>query len=216
MKIIRGIVGRRSRQRIIVMGVAGVVVGLVVSALVGGEYGPVAGWAAACLVYLVWTVPVAIRADGDATRDHATEEDPDRPVADMLVLLAGVVSLGAVGLLLFGGQSGSADERAATAGLAVVSIGLSWLLVHTLYTMRYAYQYYQDPVGGIDFNQDEPPRYRDFAYLAFTVGMTFQVSDTDISDGEIRYRLLLHMLLSYVLGAVVIAATVNLVAGLAR
>jgi uncharacterized membrane protein len=134
----------------------------------------------------------------------------------MLVLLAGVISLGAVGLLLFGGQSGSADERAATAGLAVVSIGLSWLLVHTLYTMRYAYQYYQDPVGGIDFNQDEPPRYRDFAYLAFTVGMTFQVSDTDISDGEIRYRILLHMLLSYVLGAVVIAATVNLVAGLAR
>ena len=87
-------------------------------------------------------------------------------------------------------------------------------MVHTTYTTRYALLYYTGKPGGIDFNQGEPPAYVDFAYLAFTLGMTYQVSDTDLQTRPIRATALRHALLSYLLGAVVLATVINLVAGL--
>jgi uncharacterized membrane protein len=66
----------------------------------------------------------------------------------------------------------------------------------------------------VDFNQTEPPQYRDFAYLAFTLGMTYQVSDTNLTSSTIRREALRHALISFVLGVVVLAATINLVATL--
>ena len=68
--------------------------------------------------------------------------------------------------------------------------------------------------SGIDFNQDEQPTHGDFAYLAFTIGMTYQVSDTDLKTRTIRGTALRQALLSFVLGAVILATTINLVAGL--
>jgi uncharacterized membrane protein len=92
---------------------------------------------------------------------------------------------------------------------------LSWFLVHTIYTLRYAVLYYADPARPVDFNQKAPPKYTDFAYLSFTVGMTFQVSDTDLQSSAIRVATLKHMLVSYLFGAVILAGVVNVVAGLA-
>lgn len=83
-----------------------------------------------------------------------------------------------------------------------------------MFTLRYALLYYRGRDGGVDFNQDDPPRYTDFAYLAFTVGMTFQVSDTDLKTHTIRATALRHALLSYLLGSVILATTINLVAGI--
>ncbi|HXL15932.1 MAG TPA: DUF1345 domain-containing protein, partial [Streptosporangiaceae bacterium] len=74
--------------------------------------------------------------------------------------------------------------------------------------------YYEVPEGGVDFNQDEQPCYRDFAYLALTVGMTFQVSDTNLRTTAIRATALRHALLSYLFGTVILAATINLIAGI--
>lgn len=74
--------------------------------------------------------------------------------------------------------------------------------------------YSADPEGGIDFNTPDPPAYRDFAYLALTVGMTFQVSDTNLQSRDMRSTALRHALLSYLLGAIILAAAVNLIAGL--
>jgi len=102
------------------------------------------------------------------------------------------------------------------AALSLASVALAWATVHTLFTTRYARLYYTGPDGGIDFNEADPPRYADFAYVAFTIGMTFQVSDTDLRTDEIRRTALRHALLSYVFGVVVIATTINLVAGLGR
>jgi uncharacterized membrane protein len=86
-----------------------------------------------------------------------------------------------------------------------------------VFTLRYARLYYLNESGGIDFNQgDELPAYVDFAYLAFTLGMTYQVSDTDLKTRTIRATAPRHALLSYVLGAVVLAITINLVAGLSH
>jgi uncharacterized membrane protein len=100
--------------------------------------------------------------------------------------------------------------------VGVGSVAAAWLMVHTIFTVRYALLYYTDSAGGINFNQSEPPAYADFAYVAFTIGMTYQVSDTDLKSRAIRRTALRHGLLSYLLGAVILAATVNLVAGLGR
>ncbi|MBV8982235.1 MAG: DUF1345 domain-containing protein, partial [Acidimicrobiia bacterium] len=90
---------------------------------------------------------------------------------------------------------------------------VSWAVVHTVFTLRYASLYYANG-GGIDFNEDDKPNYRDFAYLALTIGMTYQVSDTDLQTKPIRHTAIRHALLSYVFGAVVVAMVINVVASL--
>ncbi len=181
------------------------------------RYAPSVGWAAASLVYLIWVWLVIGRMDAERTRAHSTREDPAKTIADTILIVASVASLAALVLIL--GQAKNAPPLAkdAMAALGVASVALSWFMVHTLYTLRYAAMYYTSTAKTkpIDFNQDEPPRYVDFAYLAFTLGMTFQVSDTDIRSGALRAAILRHMLLSYLFGAVILAGAVNLVATLA-
>jgi hypothetical protein len=93
---------------------------------------------------------------------------------------------------------------------------VSMVFVHTVFTLKYACLYYSGRAGGIDFNEAEPPQYSDFAYLSFTIGMTFQVSDTNIESKQIRRTALRHAWLSFPLGVVIISASINLVAGLAK
>jgi uncharacterized membrane protein len=102
------------------------------------------------------------------------------------------------------------------AGLALFSVFVSWTLVHTVFTLKYARLYYTGLAGGIDFNETGAPDYGDFAYLSFTIGMTFQVSDTNIESKQMRRTALRHAWLSFPLGAVIIATTINIVAGLAK
>jgi uncharacterized membrane protein len=130
------------------------------------------------------------------------------------VLIASVASLAAVGLVLVHAGAARGAQQSLMAGLGVGSVGLSWFTVHTLFTLRYARLYYTGEDGGVNFNQDAPPRYLDFAYLAFTIGMTFQVSDTELQSPAIRHSALRHALLSYLFGAVILATTINLIAGL--
>jgi uncharacterized membrane protein len=94
-----------------------------------------------------------------------------------------------------------------------VSVALAWMSVHTVYVLRYARLYYSPPDGGIDFH-GERPDYADFAYLALTIGMTFQVSDTDLTGKRVRRSALHHALLSYVFGTGIVAITVSSVAAL--
>ncbi|MEP6759465.1 MAG: DUF1345 domain-containing protein, partial [Actinomycetota bacterium] len=99
--------------------------------------------------------------------------------------------------------------------VAVITVVFSWLAVHTIFTLRYAHLYYHEG-GGIDFHDNKEPNYRDFAYVAFTLGMTYQVSDTNLTSRPIRAAALRHALLSYVFGITVIAMTINVVASLIR
>ena len=103
---------------------------------------------------------------------------------------AAVASLTAVGVVLFGAGGEAGAAKYVQAGLALASVFVTWTLVHTVFTLTYARLYYSERPGGIDFNESEPPQYSDFAYLAFTVGMTFQVSDTDIRTKRIRRAVL--------------------------
>ncbi|GIT80128.1 hypothetical protein LLS1_17970 [Leifsonia sp. LS1] len=202
-----------SRARMIVALAAGVAVGVVVGLLDAWHYAVIAGWAGACVVYIVWVWTTVWRLDGAQTRSHATLEDPGRRVTDWLLLFASVASVVAVVYIVVDARHLKGAPQLVVALLAVLSVALSWVLVHTVYTLRYARMYYRKD-GGVDFNQKEPPRYSDFAYLAFTLGMTFQVSDTNISSSYIRRAILRHTLLSYLFGSVILATTVNLVAGL--
>ena len=149
--------------------------------------------------------------DASTTASHATREDPGRAISDLLVVIASLASLGAPVSLLIEAR---ASERITIAMLAVMSVALSWALIHTLFTLRYASMYYHGPDGGVDFNQAQAPNYGDFAYLAFTLGMTFQVSDTTLQTHAIRMAALRHALLSYLFGTIILATLINLVAGL--
>lgn len=199
-----------------VMLAVGVVVGLAVGSLGFWIYAAVVGWAASCLVYNVWTWAIVWRMGPDQTKRHASREDPSRTTSGMLLLTASVASLVALVFVLAQAKSSSPGQKAILASVAIASVVLSWLLVHTIYTLRYAVLYYADPSKPIDFNQGQPPRYTDFAYLAFTVGATFQVSDTNLQSSAIRAAALKHALLSYLFGAVILAGAVNVVAGLSE
>jgi uncharacterized membrane protein len=194
--------------------VFGALVGIATGLLTGDwELGLLAGidGATAFWVARVWR---RIRPlDSDQTAALAQREDPSRATADLLLLTAAIASLVAVGLVLVRAAH-AASGRDVLIAFGLVSVALAWLLVHTLYTLIYARLYFDGDDGGVDFNQDERPTYRDFAYLAFTIGMTFQVSDTDIKERAIRAAALRHALLSYVFGTGIVATTVNLVATL--
>jgi uncharacterized membrane protein len=200
---------------LIVCFAVGVIACLVTWSTGGLEYGPAVGWDGAAAAFLVWTWIVIWPMGSADTAAHATREDPGRAVGDPLLLTAAVVSLAAVGFFLLKASSGDGAERDVLAGTGVVTVALSWLVVHTVFTLRYAKLYYTGHDGGVDFNQSIPPQYSDFAYLAFTIGMTFQVSDTDLETRAVRAVALRQALLSYLFGAVILATTVNLVAGLA-
>ena len=206
---------RQARTRYVVMGVVGVVVAAIVVAV--GQYGiaAAAGWSAACIVYLVWIWTTIGRMDAPTTKAHAYREDPTRTMSDVLLVLASLASLVVTVFVLVLTSRARGAESDILGAVAILSVVLSWLLIHTLYTLRYAVLYYSGSQGGISFNQDEPPAYGDFAYLAFTIGMTFQVSDTNISTSVIRMAAIRHALLSYLFGAVILATLVNLVAGFA-
>ncbi len=204
---------RHSIIRVVIMLVAGSAAAAVTVALGHWQLAPTIGWSIAALLYSAW-VWIAIHGfDAAQTESHASREEPNRSVADGLVLLLGVASLASVAFVLIPAASSSGVERGLLAALALVSVALSWVLLHTLFTLRYARLYYVHD-GGIDFNQDEKPRYGDFAYFSFTLGMTFQVSDTNIGSSVIRATVLRHSLLSFVFGSVILATTINLVAGL--
>ena len=194
------------------------VVGIVVAVLIGSfnsfSYALVSGWAAACVIYIVWVWIVVWGYGPDETVAHAQREDPGRGLSDVLLLVASVASVVAIVVILVQAHLLHGYERGALAVLAVVSVALSWILVHTLFMLRYAQLYFEDDSRPIDFNEKATPQYSDFAYLSFTLGMTFQVSDTNISSVRVRKTILRHTLLSYVFGTVILATTINLVAGL--
>ena len=204
--------GASAATRLATATVAGACAGMLVALPDSWQIGTLAGWDVAAMVYVAWTT--IWRLNAAATARLALREDPGRAVADALVLVASVASVLAVALAIAAGRAGGTGTRDLRAALAVVSVALSWSVVQTVFTSHYARLYYSRPVGGIDFNQEAPPRYSDFAYLAVTVGMTFQVSDTDLETATLRAAALRQALLSYLLGAVILATTINLVAGL--
>jgi uncharacterized membrane protein len=193
----------------------------VTAAVIAAFFGPwqltiLIGWDIAAIVMLATIWGSVVRFSAAQTRDFAIAEDDTRAGTQLTLLGAAMVSLLGVAAAFLKGNQGDRSLEALLEGMGVVTIACSWALVHTVFALRYAHLYYRnEPPGGIDFKMGTvAPDYRDFAYTAFTVGMTFQVSDTDITSQDMRRAVLRHALLSFLFGAVILATTVNVVAGL--
>jgi uncharacterized membrane protein len=171
------------------------------------------GWDVAGAVFVAWVLVSTRGKDAAQTRAMAVMEDNSRVAADAILIGASIASLVGVALALV--KAGGEQNPAHTliTALAFLSVVVSWTSVHTVYTLRYARLYYQAG-GGIDWHSGEPPDFGDFAYIALTLGMTFQVSDTDINSKAIRKTALRHAVLSYLFGVVILATTINVVASL--
>jgi uncharacterized membrane protein len=177
---------------------------------------PLLGWCTGALLILVWVWRISWPQDHEGTRRLAREERVSRTTDDLVVggSLASIVAV--VLALIESSQEPGSAVSAALAILAVLAAMLSWALVNTVYALKYARLYYLDEHGGIDFHQENPPAYSDFAYLAFTVGMSFAVSDTEPTSTAVRRKALPHALLSYFFGTVILAVAINLVTNLAQ
>jgi uncharacterized membrane protein len=194
----------------------GVVAGAVASLFMPISASILLGWDVAVLIYLAWTWGAVQGLDPEVTAQLAKREDPSTPVADLVVIGAGTAMLAAVGFALAKAGEATGGMKAYLVTLGLVSVVLSWAVVHTVFALKYARAYYSEPAGGIEFNENEPPNYIDFAYYAFTIGMTFQVADTNITSRAVRRTTLHHALLSYLFGAVLLGLVINVVATLLK
>jgi uncharacterized membrane protein len=206
-------------RRAVTVLIAGLIVVLALLPFVPWGMALVVGWDAAALTFLLTTWPIIVRTDGSRAAQLAAREDDTEGSARALLVGASVASLLGVGyaLILAGRSTGA--ERVLLIGGAVLTVMLSWTVMNTVYTLRYADLNFRSTPGGIAFgDQDGPeqPGYRDFAYVAFTIGMTYQVSDTTLRDPRIRRSVLAHAILSYLFGVVIVAGSVNLISGLVR
>jgi uncharacterized membrane protein len=201
--------------RRVIVGAALGGVALVIALLAGASWSVavLCGFDAAALVFVAWVWFSVWGADPAATARIARTEDASRVAAESVLLGAGAASLVAVAFTLAQAGNATAPDRGLLTALTVGSVALAWTSVHTVHLLQYARLYYSPPEGGIDF-QGEAPGYSDFAYLALTIGMTFQVSDTDLMAKRVRRVALHHALLSYLFGTVIVAITVSAVAAL--
>jgi len=173
-------------------------------------------WGVTALLIGLAIWPRILRMNAEQTKANARDEDFSRTTGDLVLLVASVASLVAIFYLVDEAGKRHGAARVTLAVFAVAVVVLSWLLVQTVYTVRYGDLYYGDPIGGIDFNSDDPPDYHDFLYLAFTIGMTYQVSDTSLKTKAMRKTAIRQAVLSFVFVTVILAVTINVVASLLK
>jgi uncharacterized membrane protein len=155
-------------------------------------------------------------------RKIAKLQDSSRSLLFIIIITASLVSLVAIVFLLKSTKGLSEAEKNGHILLAIVAVVISWWLVHTIFTLRYAHMFYDTdtddggtkPGGGLDFPDTKDPDYLDFAYFGFVVGMTFQVSDVQITDRSIRRLCLLHGLISFAFNTSILALSINVISGM--
>ncbi|WP_230487121.1 DUF1345 domain-containing protein [Nocardioides anomalus] len=174
-------------------------------------------WTVTTAVLLAWVWRTSWPQDSRGTKRLAEQEQSTRST-DVWLISAAVASLAVVVVALVQSSAQRGPVAVASVLLSVVSVALSWALVNTVYAFKYARMFYLDEPdeGGIDFGEVDEPTYSDFAYLAFTVGMSFAVSDTEPTTTRIRRVALGHALLSYAFGTGVLAVAINLVTNLGQ
>ena len=201
----------RVRLRWIIAALSSACAAGAIAPVLGLAAGLLAGWAVLALITSTWVLLEVWGMDAGATRAHATVEDPGRRVAGIVATIGSVASLAAVLVVAVQAQRTSGPESYLLAGIAVLSVASSWLLIQVNYLLHYAKTYYQAGASGIDFNQQEPPEYTDFAYFSLGLGMTYQVADTNVTSNSIRRIVIAQTLLAYLFGAGIIATVINLI-----
>jgi uncharacterized membrane protein len=180
-------------------------------------------WIAFSGSFLIFSWIVILSSHPKGLRNLATETDISRSLSFLFVLIAAIISVFAIIALLQ--EAPNASKRGLTYHiiLAAAAVFCSWTLIHTLFTLRYAHLYYTYPdleahahgknLGGLGFPATLVPDYLDFAYFSFVLGMTFQVSDVQITSRVLRRLALLHGFLSFVYNTIIIALSINIISG---
>jgi uncharacterized membrane protein len=209
---------RRALARVAIAAAVGVAAWLVVRERIPGLASALVGWDMGSLVLLTLQWTVVFSADAHLTRARAGAEDPGRTLVYVIVVITSATSLLAATLLVREARSLPPDLARVVAGLCLATVALAWTSTHTAFTFRYARLYYREDsegVGGVELPGKLPPTYFDFAYLAFTIGMCFQVSDVCITSRQIRRAALLHAVMSFGYNSAILAFVLQLVFGLA-
>jgi len=178
-------------------------------------------WIAIALSIIILDWITILWAHPKEIRKIASLEDNSRYLVFLFVMAASLVSLVAMYLLLKSTKNASEETVSAYIFLAMGAVVVSWWLVHTVYTMRYAHLYYdtekgkRTPIGGLEFPGDiKEPDYLDFVYFSFVIGMTFQVSDVEISSRRLRRLVWAHGLISFAFNTAIVALSINVISGL--
>ncbi|MFT4263412.1 MAG: DUF1345 domain-containing protein [Nocardioides sp.] len=199
--------------RLVASAVVGTVVWLLADLTAGTAIAMLTALAAFAAVFDLSALAALGPMDAASTRANARREALQPLVEEVVIVVVALASLGGIGALMILDDS---QTRNAAAAIGLVGVFTTWSMLHLMYAARYANLYYLDGEhgGGIDFNTTEPPSYRDFFYFSYTIGMTYAVSDCNIATRQLRIVALRHGILSYLFGTVILAATINLVAGI--
>lgn len=205
---------RKKQTRFAVAVVVAVIAGAIAAQLTNRNQTLLIGWDAGAVALLIMLWLDFTGHNAEQTAVIARRDDMDRSLTDIVLVAASFASIAAVAVLLKGSSGRGASLS--DIGFGLLSIVISWAVVHSVFMLRYAALYYQGGKEGIDFNAGPPPQFSDFAYLAFTIGMTYQVSDTSFKSSLFRKVALRHALMSFIFGTAIIATTINFIASLAR
>lgn len=209
---------RLPRPRLLIAAVVGIVAG-VAAPYLGASLRAVVGWDFCAGTYLILALIMAARADAASMRRRAAREDLAQWA--FLTVMAGAAFFSMFAIL---GPVHEAKSSAGGVTVGLVLLGgftilLSWLFAHTAFAIHYAHEFYgrrgSARAPGLIFpGKSEPPDYGDFLYFSFVIGMTCQVSDVQVSMRPWRRLVLIHGLVSFLFNTVVLALSINLVAGL--
>ena len=194
----------------------GATVAFLLPATLGWAVRGIAAWDAALVVLLGYPWRHILRADAQRTRAHAAVEDPGKVVLFFVTVFASTVSLFAAVFLLRTPEAFMPADHIDLVGLLIVlgigAVAGAWILVHTAFTLHYAHLYYREDEtpGGLEFPGGDDPDDLDFAYFAFTIGMTFQTSDVEVTERGLRRAVLRHALLSFAFNTAILALAVSL------
>jgi uncharacterized membrane protein len=199
--------------RILVAGAVGLGTTLLTSGDLPLRVRAIVGWDAGALVYTVLAWIMILRASSASTRRRAALDDPGRRLAFFIALTSSVFSLFAAVVVLRQIRSLSSTQVPVWTGLALAAVILSWIVTHTVFTLRYAHLYYRRRATThcLQFPGTDAPCDLDFAYFAFTIGMCFQVSDVVVMTSRARRTVLVHGVMSFVYNTTILALSLNLV-----
>ena len=180
----------------------------------------IVAWDIGATVFLILWVIMAAGATPGRMEANARKQEEGEWTLFWLVVAGSTASFAAI-IGEFSTMKGvAAAARDQKIALVVVTLGVSWLLMHAVFALRYAHEFYQrsgdapDLDGGLDFPNEKQPDYWDFLYFAAVLGMTFQVSDVQITSRKLRRLATVHGMLGFVFNTVIVALTVNLASGL--
>jgi len=174
------------------------------------------GWDSAAIVYLLTTWALFLKADEAEVRSRAAQEDEGVPILMLIILAAIVASLGAVVDAMIAVKHAGDAAKFFIGTCAGATLVLSWLVLQSVFVLHYAHRHFGDgkSKGGIQFPGEPPSSYMDFAYLAFSVGATFQVSDNSILTAKLRKLVTAHAATAYFYNTAILALGINIIASL--